>query len=226
MGGRDGGRPRISGTSRNIPIVRKLYDERRTRLGRRPGVMMRIGVQTGIRQRHRAHRIVDWYSSFKDFAGPGATVTASITAAGVAGYFAYQQAKTAKRQAETSLDQLRFNLFEKRYAVYEEIKQLIKLVIDEPPPPDLFRAIERHSLPWTRRYSFFLRQRANCLRRSEPTVGPFLRRGFTLKGAIFKPSKPSLNCFISSGSTSRRCPSASATNCASPRRDSGSPAFL
>ena len=80
---------------------------------------------------HRAHRIVDWYSFFKDFAGPGATVTASITAAGVAGYFAYQQAKTAKRQAETALDQLRFNLFEKRYAMYEQVKELIDLVIHQ-----------------------------------------------------------------------------------------------
>jgi hypothetical protein len=76
--------------------------------------------------------IVDWYSVLKDFAGPVATVIAAVTAAGVASYFAFQQAKTAKRQAETAIDQLRFNVFEKRYAVYREPKQFLQtLLIDQ-----------------------------------------------------------------------------------------------
>jgi hypothetical protein len=49
----------------------------------------------------------------------------------VAAYFARQQWRTAQRQAETAIDQLRFNLFEKRYAIYEEVKRLIALTLND-----------------------------------------------------------------------------------------------
>ena len=52
------------------------------------------------------------YQLLKDFAGPVATVIAAATAA----VFIRRQAKTADRQARTALDQLRYNLFERRYA--------------------------------------------------------------------------------------------------------------
>ena len=71
----------------------------------------------------------DWYSVLKDFAGPVATVIAATAAVVVSGYFAWQQSTTAKRQAETAIDQLRFNLFEKRYAVYDTIQKFLDTLI-------------------------------------------------------------------------------------------------
>jgi hypothetical protein len=71
------------------------------------------------------------YSFFKDFAGPIATIIASATAA----YFVRQQWKTAEKQAETAIDQLRYNLFTKRYAIYEDVRQLLKLLINESHKP-------------------------------------------------------------------------------------------
>jgi hypothetical protein len=80
---------------------------------------------------------VDWYSTLKDFAAP----VAALCGAAAATYFARQQsntakrqAETAKRQAETAIDQLRFNLFEKRYASYDAIKGLIWHITA---PPDI-----------------------------------------------------------------------------------------
>jgi signal transduction histidine kinase len=79
------------------------------------------------------------YQIFKDFAGPVATIIASITAAGITWRFAswqarlaQQQADTAKQQANTAFDQLRFNLFEKRFALYNTVRELIALVVNEP----------------------------------------------------------------------------------------------
>jgi hypothetical protein len=79
------------------------------------------------------------YEIFKDFAGPVATIIASVTAAGITFYFAsrqariaQQQADTARQQANTAFDQLRLNLFEKRYAIYNMTRELIALVINKP----------------------------------------------------------------------------------------------
>jgi hypothetical protein len=67
------------------------------------------------------------YWFFKDFAGPIATIIAS----GVAGYFVWQQWRTAEKQANTAIDQLRYNLFGKRYAIYDDVKQLLRLLLNE-----------------------------------------------------------------------------------------------
>jgi type II secretory pathway pseudopilin PulG len=79
------------------------------------------------------------YEILKDFAGPVATIIASITAAGITWYFAsrqaqiaQQQADTAKQQASTAFDQLRYNLFEKRYAIYNTARELISVVVNQP----------------------------------------------------------------------------------------------
>lgn len=79
------------------------------------------------------------YQIFKDFAGPVATIIASITAALITLYFALrqmriakQQADTAEQQADTALDQLRYNIFEKRVAVYEDVKALIRHLVNTP----------------------------------------------------------------------------------------------
>jgi type II secretory pathway pseudopilin PulG len=75
------------------------------------------------------------YQVLKDFAGPVATIIASITAAGITWYFASRQAKiaqqqadTARQQANTAFDQLRLNLFEKRLAVHSAARNLIATV--------------------------------------------------------------------------------------------------
>jgi type II secretory pathway pseudopilin PulG len=78
------------------------------------------------------------YEILKDFAGPVATIIASITAAFITWRFAswqariaQQQAETAKQQANTAFDQLRYNLFEKRFAIYNIARELVALVINE-----------------------------------------------------------------------------------------------
>ena len=66
------------------------------------------------------------YWFFKDFSAPIATIIASLTGA----VFLYCQWRTAERQAETALDQLRWNLFTKRCAIYESTKDLLKSLIN------------------------------------------------------------------------------------------------
>lgn len=77
------------------------------------------------------------YQILKDFAGPVATIIASITVAGITWRFAswqariaQQQADTAKQQANTAFDQLRYNLFEKRFALYNTARELIATVVN------------------------------------------------------------------------------------------------
>lgn len=86
-----------------------------------------------------ANGAIATYQIIKDFAGPGATIIASITAAWITFYFASrqvqvaeQQAAIAKQQADTALDQLRCNLFEKRYAIFEDMKELVRLLVNKP----------------------------------------------------------------------------------------------
>lgn len=67
------------------------------------------------------------YSILKDFAGPVATIIASITAA----YFVRRQWLTAQQQADTALDQLRYSLFEKRYAIYVAARDAIDMPGDD-----------------------------------------------------------------------------------------------
>jgi hypothetical protein len=59
------------------------------------------------------------YNTLKDFAGPVATVVAALSAVGVTGYFARRQWRTAK-------DTLLLDLFDKRFAVYQELRSPIE----------------------------------------------------------------------------------------------------
>jgi hypothetical protein len=63
------------------------------------------------------------YSVLKDFAGPIATIIAASTAA----YFVRRQWQTAQQQANTAKDQLRYSLFEKRYAIYAAASKAITI---------------------------------------------------------------------------------------------------
>ena len=72
------------------------------------------------------------YFIFKDFAQPAATVLAALAVLALA----YRQWRTSEQQAYTALDQLRFNLFQKRYAIYLEIKNLLITILHESNNPD------------------------------------------------------------------------------------------
>ncbi len=72
----------------------------------------------------------------KAFAGPAATIIAAVAAIFVTIFFSRLQWQTANKQAETALDQLRYNLFSKRITIYEDIKQLLKLLINESHKPE------------------------------------------------------------------------------------------
>jgi hypothetical protein len=63
-------------------------------------------------------------------AGPAATIIAAIAAVSVTGYFAWHQKEIAKQQANTALDQLRYNLFEKRYAIHEAARKAIEIAFE------------------------------------------------------------------------------------------------
>ena len=70
---------------------------------------------------------MDWYQVVKDFAQPVATLGAASAVA----VFAYRQWRTADEQAKTALDKLKLDLFERRYAIYVELKKVLKTVLNE-----------------------------------------------------------------------------------------------
>lgn len=70
------------------------------------------------------------YSILKDFAGPVATIIAASAAA----YFAWQQSRTAVIQADTGIDQLRYNLFEKRRGKYDQLRAAMWMAINPDVP--------------------------------------------------------------------------------------------
>jgi hypothetical protein len=79
-----------------------------------------------------------WYDLFHDFAGPVATIIAATAAFYLTWRFgsqqvtiAAQQAVIAKTQANTALDRLRYDLFEKRYHIYDTAKQLMRISIND-----------------------------------------------------------------------------------------------
>jgi hypothetical protein len=75
------------------------------------------------------------YAFLKDFAGPLATLTAAIAAAGITFYFnrsqnriAQSQRDIAQSQRDIALDKLKFDLLERRYDIYLAAKAFIQQV--------------------------------------------------------------------------------------------------
>jgi hypothetical protein len=68
------------------------------------------------------------YQFFKDFAGPIATLIAAGTAGLITLAFARIQANLARSQRDIALDKLKFDLFEKRYEIYQATKTLLEYV--------------------------------------------------------------------------------------------------
>src|SRR4051812_46213949 len=63
------------------------------------------------------------------FAGPVATVLASITAAGVAIAFGLYQAKIARRQANIAQDKLALDLFQRRLDAFSTLRGAIAKIV-------------------------------------------------------------------------------------------------
>ncbi len=68
------------------------------------------------------------YELFKDFAGPAATFVAAIAAIVVTAIFNVAQLRIAKSQRNIALDKLKYDLFEKRYEIYEAAKALLEYI--------------------------------------------------------------------------------------------------
>jgi hypothetical protein len=71
----------------------------------------------------------DQYSILKDFAGPAATVIASLTAASVAIAFGLFQARIAKRQAKIANDKLALDLFQRRIDAIAKVREAIGAIV-------------------------------------------------------------------------------------------------
>ncbi len=65
-----------------------------------------------------------FYHIFREFAGPIATIVAACVAA----YYVRRQAKVSQSVA---LETLRFNLHEKRFAIYEGMREMIEVVLSQ-----------------------------------------------------------------------------------------------
>lgn len=90
---------------------------------------------------------MNWLEFFEKFAGPIATVIASLSAAAVAITFGRLQAKIARAQAATveaqkdiaqanldiAFDKLKYDLFARRYEIYIAAKQLIETIFNQSP---------------------------------------------------------------------------------------------
>jgi hypothetical protein len=63
---------------------------------------------------------------FKDFAGPIATIVASVVATVFAVLLSRGQQRIAQTQADVSIEKLKLDLFDKRYTIYSAAKQLIE----------------------------------------------------------------------------------------------------
>jgi hypothetical protein len=66
------------------------------------------------------------YELIKDFAGPVATLIAAVTAVYVTSRFSRSQLRIAESQRDIALDKLKYDLFEKRYEIYQACKDLLE----------------------------------------------------------------------------------------------------
>jgi hypothetical protein len=66
------------------------------------------------------------YNFFKDFAGPLATLVAAVVALIVTYCFQKIEARISSRQANIASEQLKLDMFDKRYSVYSTVKSLIE----------------------------------------------------------------------------------------------------
>jgi hypothetical protein len=66
---------------------------------------------------------------FENFAGPIATVIAAFAAVSVTAYFAWHQKEIARAQAHIAREKLRYDLFDRRIAIYSSIFDFCEAMI-------------------------------------------------------------------------------------------------
>ena len=76
------------------------------------------------------------YDELRDFAGPVAMVLAAVVAAWIAACFVRQQAAATQQQADVALDQLRLQAFDRRYRIFENTADLLRLLLNKGLDPD------------------------------------------------------------------------------------------
>jgi hypothetical protein len=69
---------------------------------------------------------VSTYQILKDFAGPVAAIIGATVAGTITFIFARAQTRIAASQRDIALDKLKFDLFQKRYEIYEATKSLLE----------------------------------------------------------------------------------------------------
>lgn len=69
------------------------------------------------------------YSVVKDFAAPAAVIVGSGVAGTIAYIFGRAQKQIASSQRDIALDKLKFDLFERRFAIYSALRNLIEHVV-------------------------------------------------------------------------------------------------
>lgn len=72
------------------------------------------------------------YDILKDFAGPVAAIIGATVAGTIAFIFGRAQKQIAASQRDIALDKLKYDLFERRYAIYSSLRELLSHVANAP----------------------------------------------------------------------------------------------
>jgi len=83
------------------------------------------------------------YQILKDFAGPIATIIAALAAVCVTGYFAWRQTRIAKEQADLARDELRRDLYRRRFEIFTSIFDIYYAMISWEDTPEQKAAHQR-----------------------------------------------------------------------------------
>ena len=83
------------------------------------------------------------YQILRDFAAPTATILAALTALCVTSYFALHQKNIAERQASIARDKLRYDLFDRRLAIFNSIFDFYEAMISWEGTPEQYLAKAR-----------------------------------------------------------------------------------
>lgn len=67
--------------------------------------------------------------SFTTLAGPIATIVASLTAGGIAIWLGTSQVSVARLQASTANDRLVLDLFERRFEIYSQAREIVRSAV-------------------------------------------------------------------------------------------------
>jgi hypothetical protein len=77
--------------------------------------------------------MVDWFEFSKTFAGPIATVFAAAAAVFFTWRLGKAQVRIAQSQRDIAFDKLKYDLFDKRYEIYQTAKAIIEPMLSESP---------------------------------------------------------------------------------------------